>query len=152
MSQIPKTIAYSPLTQLATTLLEEGTSAEVTNIAACPELAAGEEARVVFCADERFSTEDPTEFESCRVTSKHAIENTVGIVRGTEGLQQEWPAGTFCRFLVTADGWNKLRQGHLDHIAEDETDDVHGYKTYIDERVDNIGAITVNDQLVREVV
>lgn len=108
MSKIPITIAYSPLTQLENLLEINDTTTKLKNINAVVDLQAGEETRIVLTAGERYDSEDPDDYETCRVTDVDTGTSDVTIERGIEGNQQEWPADTYVRCLPTADMWNNL--------------------------------------------
>lgn len=102
----PKSIAFSPMTQLAAALTDIATSCEVVNIAAFPDVAAGEVGYIVFSSDERFSSQVPADFETCTYTGKTGSTLT-GLTRGVEGTAQAWSADpvTYCMSPFTADAF-----------------------------------------------
>ena len=97
----PKFIAFSPKTQLASGINATDTSAEVVNINAFPDVAAGEYGYITFLYDQRASSEDPADYETATYTGKSGSTLT-GLTRGVEGTAQIWAADTYCLSGKTA--------------------------------------------------
>ena len=109
MSDIPILIEYSPLTELDATLGVDDTTAKLVDISSVPDLGTDEITHIVLCESERYDSEDPNDYETCKVTNKDAGTSEVVVERGIEGNQKEWPAGTYVRCLGTAEAWNRMR-------------------------------------------
>ena len=105
----PKPIAYSPIAQ-TTSLLGSNAVTDLTvtvsPISAFPTLAAGEVGYVVFCANEKFNSNDPADYETCTYEAISTNDLTT-LTRGVEGTVQEWPIGTYCASFITADAMDK---------------------------------------------
>ena len=136
----PKFIAFSPKTQVTNTINSTATEVEVDNIGSFPDVAAGEYGYITFLYDERGSSENPADYETATYTGKSGSTLT-GLTREVEGTAQEWVTGTYCLSSNTAHGDEENWSLTENHIAEDDTDDVHGYTTYIGTKLyDNAGA------------
>ena len=104
---IPIGIAYSPKTTLAAALGSAGDTCEVADISVFPDPPHEKKGVIVLCADERFASDDPDDYETCYYTSKD--ENSLtGLERGIEGsTPAEWPVGTVCACLFTNAAWQE---------------------------------------------
>ena len=141
----PKFIAFSPKTQVTSTITNIATEVEVDNIGSFPDVAAGEYGYITFLYDERGSSENPADYETATYTGKSGNELT-GLNRGVEGVAQEWVTGKYCfsgkvahsdeAIWLYAEG---LAGDLSTHESETPADGVHGI-------------ISVSNQLVREVV
>lgn len=164
---IPNAIAYSPHTTLASGCdTTTATEAEITDLTAFSDVAAGELGIIVFCAEDEFRSVDAADFETMTYTSKNAGTSELEGLVHREGTARTWPSGTYVACYGTAWAWEQVQDAitelydsenivydgtssgltatdvqtaidevdsNIDtHVAEDETDDVHGYKTYID--------------------
>lgn len=132
-SELPIAIDYSPRTQLQSGLGGDTTDtvAELKNIAAVPALESGQWGSITFSTTARFDSEDPADYETCYFNEVDAGTGEIkGMIRGVAGTRQAWPADTYCRCTLPAKAWNEV-------VVRLMT--LHGI-------------ISVNNQLVREVV
>ena len=126
----------SPHTQLASGCnTAVATAAEVDNLAAFTEPGAGKVGVVVFCVDE-FRSKDPADFEVLTYTAKNAGTNELEGLVSRAGTSRSWPAGTYVASYGTGWAWDQVWAAIADLLTA----------------INAVGAITVSNQLVREVV
>ena len=141
---IPKAIEFSPHTQLASgadTTTE--TECEPVNLAAFPAVAAGEQGVIIFAADE-FRSKDPADYQVMTYDERNDGEGKLKGLVHRAGTARAWPADTWVASYGTAWGWEQMRAAVIAHVTEDDTDDVHGYKTYVDGMVRGFKNILIN--------
>ena len=142
MANIPKTMGFSPLAKTdgvtavgATVIKIDPTFNE--GILSFVDASVSEPGEAVL-ALEGFTSEAPATYMSITFTERDVINNELKGITITGGVDREWPSGTEIQANPTAHLMNLLKDSLNNHIAEDETDDVHGYKTYIEGNVSKI--------------
>ncbi len=119
----------SPHTQLESACnTAADTEAEVKNLTVFTEPGAGKVGVVVFCVDE-FVSKDPDDYEVLTYTDKNAGTSELEGLVSRAGNSRVWPADTWVASYGTGWAWEQVWAAIAD-----------------------IGVITVNNQLVREVV
>jgi hypothetical protein len=125
---IPGPLA-SPVTQLASGCdTTADTECEVKDLTAFDEPGTGEVGVVVFCTDE-FRSADPDDYEVLTYTAKNAVTDELEGLVSRAGTPRSWPADTYVSAKFSGWAWEQVWAAIAD-----------------------IGVITVNNQLVREVV
>jgi len=123
---IPKAIAFSPITTTTLSILIDANKVYVTNIDAFPDLTAGELGIITFCDKVNLVSFDPADFETGTYTGKGSDGDgdfLSGVVRGVEGTARAWGANTYVSSYSSAYAWNVLRSRVLEHEG---LDDAHG--------------------------
>ena len=130
---IPKTMGFAPLAKTdgvtaigATTIKIDSTFNE--GILSFVDASVSEPGEAVLALD-GFSSEDPSTYMSVTFTERDTVNNELKGVVQTGGTDREWPSGTEIQANPTAYLLNLLK-----------------------DNLNQIGALTVNNQLVREVV
>ena len=129
----PLASPHAQLTAACNTAVD--TEVEVDILAAFTEPGAGKVGVVVFCADE-FQSKDPADYEVLTYTAKNAVTDELEGLVSRAGTPRSWPASTYVASYGTGWAW----------------DQVWAAIAALQSEVDAIGAITVSNQLVREVV
>ena len=80
------------------------------------------------CTSQYFDSEDPTQYETIEYTERDVVAMELkGVTRAVAGTAQAWASGSFIASYVPGYAYNELSA----HTREGDTDDVHGYTTYI---------------------
>ena len=137
MSNLPQTKPFTPLAKTDGVTAVDATTIKIDSafnegILSFVDASVSEPGEAVL-ALEGFTSEDPATYMSITFTERDTVKNELKGVVQTGGTDQEWPDGTEIQANPTAHLLNLLKDSLNTHIAKDVADDVHGYKTYIDE-------------------
>ncbi len=110
---LPKPIPFSPVTQLSADLLTGAVVIEVDDIAFFPTLGAGEYTYVTQSDDIGYTSNDPADYETIKISAVTATGGGAGELtidaRESEGTMRDpWPAGTYISCRITAVGTDDM--------------------------------------------
>lgn len=106
MTKLLTPMAFSPHTTTVGTLTIGANEIQVTNIAAFPTPAEGEEGSALLCTDE-FRSTNPADYEGITYTGINGNKLT-GVVRGVEGTAKAWSAGSNIACYMMAEHFKRL--------------------------------------------
>lgn len=114
----PRLRPFSPVTTITSSLSGSApyeTEVTVSNPEAFPSPGSGEVAFATLCADQRFASNDPTDYEVISFTGKNGNDLT-GVARGVEGVIQAWAANTSFITCVLTESYLEKIWDEIEHI------------------------------------